>query len=338
MKKINARFNGLISAAAFSMLAIGAARAASVDKITVFASGTALGATAPDSITAANGTIWVSYGNKSDSTGLSGDSTVVAYDLTGKVLKTFTLKGSVDGLKYDPETGLIWALQNQDGNSSLTLIDPKTYATSKYQYAVQNSARGYDDVVFLNGKIYLSYTNPTGPSDPTIQLLTNRVSPLTVSTILEQGATGENLATGQTSQATTQNDPDSLKSTPFGGLMLTSGDDGQLIFVQSPGTPQQWVSFLQLIDATGAAVKGLDDAIWALTPKGTLYVTDTSNNRVLKIQLSGIQPASLFASVGSLNVVGNIDLNTGTVIPLVTDLKGPHGLLFVPDFSSLFGH
>ena len=39
---------------------------------------------------------------------------------------------------------------------------------------------------------------------------------------------------------------------------------------------------------------------------------------------------SLFASVGSLNVLGKVDLKTGRVVSFVTGLKGPHGLVFVP--------
>jgi hypothetical protein len=65
-----------------------------------------------------------------------------------KVLQTFIVSGSVDGLKVDPRAGLVWALQNQDGNSTLTLINPATAATSLFSYSVMSAARGYDDVVF----------------------------------------------------------------------------------------------------------------------------------------------------------------------------------------------
>ncbi|MBV9303956.1 MAG: hypothetical protein JOY62_14820 [Acidobacteriaceae bacterium] len=338
MKIRTPRLGTFISVLGLPLLTIALASSATVDKVSVFASGKAINATAPDSITIANGSIWVSYGNGADSTGLKGSSTVVKYDRTGKVLKTFSIRGNVDGLKFDPETGIIWALQNQDGNSTLTLIDPETgiISGSPLSYAVKSSTRGYDDVAFLNGKIYLSYTNPTGPGDDTIQRLDNLDSPLRLSCVLQKGALGFNLATGVAKQATTQNDPDSLSTTPF-GLMLTSGDDGQLIFVQAPGTPAQSVSFLQLIDSTGAAVSGLDDAVWTLTPKGTFFLSDTNNNRVLKIEVSNLLPSSLYASVGSLNTVGNVDLDTGTVTPFITDVNGPHGLLFLPDFKSLFG-
>jgi hypothetical protein len=330
-------------------LAIVPLHAASIDKITVFASGADVKGTGPDSLAIVNGNLWVAYPNGADSTGGSGSSLVVQYDPTGKALRMFTIAGYVDGLRYDAERNVIWAMQNQDGNSSLTLIDPSLGITSNspYSYAVKNSSRGYDDVAFLNGQIFMSYTNPVNATDATIQSVTApqpsqiliSSAPISFSTVLTMGATGMNLATGATSQATTDTDTDSMVVTPQGGLMLTSGSDGQLIFVENPGRTDQAVSFLQLIDPnSGSAVSGLDDAAFVTTPAGTFYIADTGNNRVLKVDVSDLDLLSLYASVGSMNVVGNVDLKTGVVTPFLTNVKSPHGLLFVPRFASLFGH
>jgi hypothetical protein len=131
-----------------------------------FASGASVGAKAPDSITAADGTIFVEYGNNADSTGAGGSSTIVQYDKNGSIEHTYTIAGSVDGLKYNPYTGEIWALQNQDGNSTLTLIDPVTHhVTGPLSFANPSATRGYDDVVFKGDKVFLSYTNPNRRSD-----------------------------------------------------------------------------------------------------------------------------------------------------------------------------
>jgi hypothetical protein len=102
--------------------------------------------------------------------------------------------GLVDGLKFNPVTGMAWALQNNDGNATLSLINPGThtvsgplmYASPPYVYG-PNSGRGYDDVAFLNGKVYLSYTNPVNPTDPVLQILNQGNTPsgtLTTTTIL----------------------------------------------------------------------------------------------------------------------------------------------------------
>jgi hypothetical protein len=305
--------------------------AATIRSVTVFAVGTDVNATAPDSIAVTEHSIWASYANGADSTGLNGDSTVVEYDFLGRVLQTFVVKGSVDGLKVDPRTGLVWALQNQDGNSTLTLINPATATTSLFSYAVMSATRGYDDVVFLGTSTFLSYTNPTENADATIQMLVPGSNPLAVTTILTKGARGTDLATGRRNRATAQNDPDSLKLTPFGDLELSSGDDGQLIFVQNPGTDDQAVSFLTLLDPqSGQAVSGLDDAVFATARQGVFYLAETGHNRILAITVDDLEFGSLFASVSSLNALASVDTRTGVATPFVTNLKGPHGLVFVP--------
>jgi hypothetical protein len=306
------------------------ASAAQITAVRTFATGSAVNASAPDSITVSRDSVWISYANGADSTGVRGSSTVVQYDLRGNVRSKYVIAGSVDGLKIDPRTGLVWALQNQDGNSTLTVIDPVTGITPQATYAVKSSTRGYDDVVFTSNDVFLSYSNPTNPTDATIQRLVKGSNPIAVTTILTQGARGTNIATGQPNQLTAQNDPDSLKLTPSGDLQLTSGDDGQLIFVRNPGAANQAVSFLQLLDSTGKPVSRLDDAVFATAEAGTFYLSDTNNNRVLAIDVTDLSVGSLFASVGSLNELASVDLKTGKVSAFVPNLNGPHGLVFVP--------
>jgi hypothetical protein len=276
--------------------------------------------------------VWVEYSNGADSTGLSGSSTIVQYMLNGQIRHTYSINGSVDGLKVDPRTGRVWALQNQDGNSTLSIINPKMHTVfGPISYAVTSGTRGYDDVVFRGDQVFLSYTNPVAPLDATIQLLQDGTNPLVVTPILTMGATGTNLATGQSNQPTTDTDPDSLKLTPTGDLLLSSEADGQLIFVEKPGRPDQSVRFLQLLDpSTGLAVSAIDDAVFATAVKGTFYLSDTGNNRVLKIDVDHVPVGSLFVSVGSLNELAVVDIHTGFTTPLVSNLNGPHGLEFVP--------
>ncbi len=309
------------------------AYAQNIRRITTFATGTAVNATGPDSIALSRNSVWVSYTNGADSTGLSRSGTIVQYRSNGQVRDTYSIAGSVDGLKVDPRTGHVWALQNQDGNSTLSVINPKTHTVSgPIPYAVKSATQGYDDVVFRLNQVFLSYTNPTSSTDPIIQLLKNGSDPLVVTPILLMGATGTNLATGSPTQRVTQNDPDSLKLTPTGDLLLSSGDDGQLLFVEKPGRPNQSVSFLTLLDpSTGLHVSGLDDAVFATARKGTFYLADTGNNRILKIEADHVPVGALFASIGSLKELAVVDIHTGLTTPLVSNLNGPHGLEFVPD-------
>jgi hypothetical protein len=49
-----------------------------------------------------------------------------------------------------------------------------------------------------------------------------------------------------------------------------------------------------------------------------------------QIDATDLHVGSLYASVGSLNALVAVDLKTGVVTPVVSNLKGPHGLQFVP--------
>jgi hypothetical protein len=315
------------------LVAASSAGAQTVLAVSTFATGTAVNATSPDSIALWKNSVWVSYSNGADSTGLSGNSTVVQYKLNGKIRHIYSIPGYVDGLKVDPRSGLVWAMQNQDGNSTLTLINPKAgTASAPISYAVTSGARGYDDVAFRFNQAFVSYTNPTGPTDPTIQLVQNGSNPVVVTPILLMGATGTNLATGQANQPTAQNDPDSLKLIPNGDLMLSSDADSQLIFVGQPGTMKQSVSFLTLLDpSTGLAVSGVDDAVFATADKGSFYLSDTNNNQILKIDAANLAIGSLYASLGGLNEFATVDIHTGLVTALVSNLNAPHGLEFSPN-------
>jgi hypothetical protein len=96
---------------------------AQVDSIKTFAT-TPNNVAGLDSITIAGKFVFVEYGNNVDSTGaIPGKSTIIQYDKAGNFVHAYAIEGSVDGLKYNPQTGMVWALQNQDGRSSLSLID-----------------------------------------------------------------------------------------------------------------------------------------------------------------------------------------------------------------------
>jgi hypothetical protein len=297
------------------------------------------GSNAPDSITTAGGSTFVEYGNGADSTGAGGSSTILQYDKAGRIEFSYSIPGSVDGLKYNPVTGEIWALQNQDGNSTLTLIDPKTHeVAAPLSFANPSATRGYDDVVFKGNQVFLSYTNPVNPGDPTLVELVNGDHPsgtLTTKTILSFGATGLDTVTGKT-ELVPQNDPDSLKLAPNGDLLLTSGSDGAIIDVKHAGTAQQSVSFTPI--AGVGANAGLDDVIKPDAKSGTFVLTDTATDKVYSFHATGLNTDDYYASVGSLKAFGQVDPTTGAFTPLLSadnapgfNFSAPHGVSFTPD-------
>jgi hypothetical protein len=284
----------------------------------VFATGGAVGATSPDSVTYGNGSIWVEYGNGAASDGTSGSSTIVQYGTNGAVINTYTLAGSVDGLKYNPSTGMIWALQNQDANSQLTIINPITTTKTVYTYGAiytgSSGTRGFDDVAFLGGKTFLSFTNPAAPTDPVLVELGSLSSPLVTTSIL----TGMGLLL---------TDSDSLKTTPTGGLIQTGGADGALTFITGPGTAGQTATSLLLKPEPGMTIGNPDDALYPTATSGTFYLTDTSANTVYALAATGLSTSTLYVNVG--NVFGSVDTSTGVVTPLFNG-TGLHGIEFVP--------
>src|SRR5271166_4426059 len=102
--------------------------------VSVFA-GPPAGLTNPDSITTANGNIYVVYANATNADGTGGFSTIVEYSPTGQNLGTFQVLGKADGSKYNPFDHKLWALRDEDSNPALTLIDPKNRTQTDYTYA-----------------------------------------------------------------------------------------------------------------------------------------------------------------------------------------------------------
>ena len=314
----------------------------SVDNISTFGV-TPTGLTAPDSITTGDGSFFVEYGNGAVSTGGSGSSTIIQYDAAGKVRYTYDIAGSVDGLKYNPTTGKVWALQNQDGNSTLSLIDPKTHTVSApIQFANASATRGYDDVVFKGDRVFLSYTNPSADASPKnaptlVELIGGESAigkgPLITQPILSTASTGVDTVTGKTG-IVPQIDPDSLKMAPNGDLIFSSGDGGVIVDVHNPGDgAKQTVSYTPIKGMTAGSA-GLDDVIKTNASSGTFYVADAKGDRVQSFHVSGLNANDFYAAVG--NAFGQIDPKTGVFTALVSSKNDPgfgsaHGVTFVAD-------
>jgi len=297
---------------------------------TLFATGPT-GTSGLDSLTVGGNSLWAQYGNGAKSDGTGGSSTLVQDALSGAVQNTYTIAGLDDGLKIDPATGTVFVLQNQDGNSPLMLIDPATgKITGSLSYAVPSTTRGYDDVVFENGQLYLSYTNPNGSGDAVIQRLDNGDMPfgtLSTSDILLEGATGTDISTGLAGQPIPLSDRDSLKSTPDGGLVLSSGSDNTLTFISHPGAANQSERFVTLKNLPAGS--SLDDVVVPGSTAGTFYISNQGTNQIEAIKVSGLNTSDAYASVGTEIV--KVDLQTGATTAIVTGLSKSHGLTFVPD-------
>lgn len=292
------------------------------------------GLTNPDSITVGIGKIFVTYANNSQPDGSAGSSTVVQYGPRGKMIRRYTIVGKNDGLKFDPRTGKIWVLRNEDANPALTIIDPKTGEKTDYTYAQQPAhGGGYDDVAFVDDKIYISASNPTTNSNgqnifPSIVRAHLSGHLISVTPILNGDAPLVDIATGKTA-VSPQSDPDSLKVDPFGGLVLDSQADGDLIFLYDPGTRHQTSLRLHLTNGTSNQIT-VDDTVFPTTPRGTIFVVDTGGDTVYAVKSNAFQPGGAYSASDSDGILGKVDLSTGMVTPIVSGMKSPHGALFIP--------
>jgi hypothetical protein len=298
------------------------------------------GFTGPDSITSFQGTIWVGYQNNTQPTGGGGDSDIVQFSPAGKVLKIYTVTGRNDGLKYNPFDGKIYALQNEDANPYLVLIDPVTGTMTKYNYSAPPlHGGGYDDIVFLNGQIFISASNPilqtpttSAPNGqniyPSIVKATLAGNQVDVTPVLMGNTNLIDIETGKTVVAQ-QSDPDSLKVDPSGNLVLDSQQDGDLIFLNGPGFPNQ-VGYRLHLSSSSTTQVTVDDTVFPTQASGTIYVADTPANIVYAVTSSVFPPNSAFTAASDTNnYVGRIDLETGKITPIITGMQGPHGELFV---------
>jgi PEP-CTERM motif len=335
-----------LSTTALFLAAVASAQADPTAVSSVFATGGPVGGTQPDSITVGGGSVWVEYGNTADSTGAGGSSTIVEYSLSGAIRHSYSIAGEVDGLKVDPATGIVWALQNQDANSTISFINPTTNTVSgplkygpPYQYTTPGPlGRGYDDIAFLNGKVYLSYTNPVNPTDPVLQILNNGNHPsgtLTTTNILTAAQTNPLF----TNSSQNPPDIDSLKSTPNGDLVLTSeGDglgpdwatsDGRYTLIGHPGTPQQTVTNVRVTNQAGVNVNGMDDVIFPDATSGWLFVAGTPGNVVDKVYVTGLTIGTPIIALGSFNEVATVNPTTGVVETPLLNIDSPHGMDFL---------
>lgn len=299
------------------------------------------GLTNPDSITTANGNIFVVYANATNPDGTGGFSTIVEYSPTGRVLGTFNVVGKADGLKYNPYDHKLWALRDEDSNPALTLIDPKTGVQTDYTYAQLPPAHGggYDDVVFLNGEIFISASNPmTDPatgqnSFPSIVKASLSGGKIFVTPVLQGNASLFDIATGQ-KVVSLQSDPDSLKVDSAGDLVLDSQADGDLIFINGPGSPNQAGLRLHLSNGSKKQIT-VDDTVFPTGQSGTIYVVDTGGDTVYAVKSDAFQPGGAYSASDSDGILGKVDLSTGLVTPIVTGMKTPHGALFVSALSGV---
>jgi hypothetical protein len=296
------------------------------------------GLTNPDSITTANGKIYVAYTNNTPAdgsgVGVNNLSIIVEYSGSGQMLRNFQVAGKADGLKYNPFDHKLWAVRNEDAKPGLTLIDPISGEQTDYTFAQPPlHGGGYDDVVFTKKTTFISASNPTTdtngqnnfPSIVEAYLVGHQVF---VKPVFLGNASVIDIATGQT-VVVPQADPDSLKVDSAGDLVLDSQADGDLIFINAADSKNQAALRLHLSNGTSKQIT-VDDTVFPTAPSGTILVVDTGGDTVYAVKSDAFQPGGAYSASDSDGILGKVDLSTGLVTPIATGMHTPHGALFVP--------
>jgi hypothetical protein len=315
--------------------------------VTTFAPPPNLGtvqATGPDSIAvdASGKHVFVGYNNGTVKDGsVPGLSTVVEFSATGSVLHFWQTPGHNDGLKIDPQTGAVWALQNEDGNPNLVVINPRTTATIAYTFPAPDNGGtgtpgGYDDITFLRGKVYLTESNPdptsTGsavvqvklPHDPAVS---NQV--IIVRQVLPNNATATD-PSGQVEHLFLS-DPDSMTA-KGNNLVFTSQADNEVLTIHNPG-PHQFVTVVHVQDAASNPVE-VDDTLFTPSSHGAILVVDSSGT-VYEITGPAVTRGLVLSSGDASQTLGTLDPKTGLFTPVITGFVGqPKGLAFLPTSST----
>ncbi|HEY2049984.1 MAG TPA: PEPxxWA-CTERM sorting domain-containing protein [Caulobacteraceae bacterium] len=313
-------FVGLVLAAS---TAIAAPSAAPGYSLSVFA-GPLSGSSAPDSIAVVGSDVFVGYGNNGAPDGSGGAmSTIAEYSSAGSLLGSLTLTGHNDGLRLDPSTGQLWAIQNEDANPNLVLINPKTLSTSgPFPFSATPHGGGYDDVAFSSAGTFVSASNPahnpnTAPAIISANL-TGGVVDVTGAVFANASATVINPPGGTTTL--NLQDPDSMIFAPNGQLVLDSQADHQLVFVSNVGTTSQSVSVLNLAGE-------VDDTEFGNGARQRLLVADTAANIVYSV-VGDFAAGTGTSAADLLGQVEQVNLTTGAFTPIVSGLNSPHGEAF----------
>jgi hypothetical protein len=313
-----------------ALAATGQVTAVAPYTVSTFATGVANLYFQPDSIALLDGHVFIGYGNGVAPDGSDGkSSTIVEYTMSGDVITTYSVVGHNDGLRVNPKTNELWAMQNEDGNPNLVIIDTKSGKQTVYTFGPTPHGGGYDDIAFSGKDVYLSASNPQSNPNlaPAVVKATFKEKTVSVSQALNGSASATDIPTN-TSVTLNLQDPDSMIFNPFGDLVLDSQADAELIIVHNLGAVDQSVYHLGLT-LNGAAAQ-VDDTIFATSTYGTILVSDRDAvpaGIIYSISRNIFAPGDAFTAAPTS--VGNLDPNTGVITNVVTGMVSPHGMAFV---------
>jgi hypothetical protein len=306
------------------------------------------GLTNPDdlAVSADGADLWVGYGNTADTKGGtgSGPSNLVEYDIsTGAVLQNLTIPGHLDGIKINPQSGVVWATQNEDLNPTLTIVNPKNGKFQTFKVTSSLITGGLDDLVFSGpNSAFVTASSQADATTPVIVEISfkgkKKKSSLTVTSVLPGApATVFNVVTDKAETGDTILDPDSMTLDPAGELVQNDRVSHSLYIVRNPSATNPVLRVPLALFTTPDVPLEVDDTIFTFSlttgessTAGTIFITDTKAGIIYTLTKPYFPSNEVYSAANVLNEVGLVDLNSGLFVPVATGFMGAHGLAFSP--------
>jgi hypothetical protein len=317
----------------------------------------------PDDIAELGGHIFVTFQQNIGPQGQAApdgdlDSVVVEFTESGQEVTQWNLVGHVDGVSADPISGEVIATSNEDLNSSLYTIDPRSGALTRYAYSSNPLPHngGTDAIAIYHGQILISASAPgtigaAAPNAkyPAVYVVTlnpwTKVAHVSALYYDEAPAYQANGANADKTVNLALTDPDSNEVVPWaapqyaGEFMLDSQGDQELIFDQFTG----WHQSLTALHLPAS----IDDSAWATSPHGALYTTDATADTVDTVtgwftvgtMYSSVTPCDSNSAPATCpgpgypaNYLATTNMTTGalTRVPLTGPVLNTKGMIFVP--------
>jgi hypothetical protein len=205
----------------------------------------------------------------------------------------------------------------------LTVVDPTGAITG-----------GLDAISVQGSNLYVSTSNPNASSANVLAsvVIDENAKTLTVSKLVAADANATDIVHGGTAPMS-YTDPDSngvVPNGPYAGMVYLVGEsDLKVAFINTPTANA--IQFESVATAPG-------DLAWPTSSAGTLYVTDNGTGLVSAIFSSSwtvgqplvASPIKSGETGQAGGFIGSLDLTTGNMTPIVSGMKTPVGLLFVP--------
>lgn len=301
--------------------------------LSVFAT-SANGNSQPDSIVQWRDSVLIGFGDHVAKDGSDGkSSTIVQYSLSGDVQRTFSVPGHNDGLRIVGQNEL-WALQNEDANPNLVVIDLQSGQQKMFSFAPTVHGGGFDDMVVKDGQVLMTASNPNLNVQgvnvfPALVSASLSGSTVVVEPVLNGNANATDIPTGSSVQLNLT-DPDSMTIDPRGNIVLDSQADGELVFIRNPLSNSPEVGRILITKSTGGSTS-VDDTAFARGRKTFLLFTDLAGDTIYRLDSPpfGFEPGVAYSASDSDGLVGTLNLDNGVLTPIVTGLGSARGMLFV---------